>query len=233
VDWFSRHKFLILLAAMAFLMVFYPLLHRDFQSRLVWSVLMSFLYLATFFVTFTERRLRLPAVCLAVPTIVGAWVGYALPVVPPVAVAAGFHLLAVVFFVFTTASILFAIHRAGDVTADSVFGAFCGYILVGLSFGHAYCALETLAPGSFHLATTAPSDFAGQDRLFYLLGYFSLVTLTTVGYGDILALSHGARGLAVVEAIVGQFYIAVLIGELIGKRVAAAVSPAPPADSKL
>ena len=59
-------------------------------------------------------------------------------------------------------------------------------------------------------------------RLFHL-SYFSLVTLTTLGYGDITPLSHGTRGLAVVEAIMGQFYIAVLIGDLIGKRVATAL----------
>lgn len=232
MDWFSRRKFLILLVALAFLMVCYPLLHGDFQTRLVWSIVVTFQFVATLFVTFPDRRLRIPAVCLAVPTVAGTWLGYAVPGLPGPAVVVGFHLVAVAFFVFTTAAILVAIHRAGEVTADSIYGAFCGYILVGLSFGHAYCALETVAPGSFQLAAASPGRVESPDRMFYQLGYFSLVTLTTVGYGDILALSHGARGLAAVEAIVGQFYIAVLIGELIGKRVAAAVAPRPPAEVK-
>jgi voltage-gated potassium channel Kch len=62
-----------------------------------------------------------------------------------------------------------------------------------------------------------------EDR-YFLLAYFSLVTLATVGYGDITPATELARSLAVVEAIVGQFYIAVLIADLIGKKLSQAVA---------
>jgi hypothetical protein len=72
-----------------------------------------------------------------------------------------------------------------------------------------------------------------DDRDHLMLTYFSFVTLTSVGYGDITPGSRTVRSLAVLEAIIGQFYIAVLIGELIGKRVSQAVlgQPSGPAKS--
>jgi hypothetical protein len=63
--------------------------------------------------------------------------------------------------------------------------------------------------------------------MHFQLTYFSFVTLTTVGYGDITPAREGPRGLAVVEAMVGQFYVAVLLGELIGKRVSHALEDRP------
>src|SRR5262249_12984417 len=105
------------------------------------------------------------------------------------------------------------------VTRDSIFGAFCGYVLVGLAFGHVYCILETAVPGSFQGRGLILDRPPTGERLNYLLNYYSLITLTTVGFGDMAPARDGARGLSAVEAIVGQFYIAVLIAQLIGKRL--------------
>jgi voltage-gated potassium channel Kch len=86
-------------------------------------------------------------------------------------------------------------------------------------FGHLYCFFETAVPGSFEGHGTIPERLPQGERLFFLLGYFSMVTLTTVGYGDIIPATDAVRGLAAVEAVAGQFYIAVLIAELIGRRL--------------
>jgi hypothetical protein len=90
-------------------------------------------------------------------------------------------------------------------------------------FGHGYSLVEALAPGSFRGGdfVTGPPD---PGRVHLTLTYFSFVTLTTVGYGDVAPAAGLARGLANVEAIVGQFYLAVLVADLIGKRVAQALS---------
>src|SRR5204863_7015600 len=101
-------------------------------------------------------------------------------------------------------------------SADSIYGAFCGYLLVGLIFGHLYRCLEALSPGSFHGNADFMAHVQDERYTHFLLVYFSFVTLTTVGYGDITPASEATRGLAVVEAVIGQFYLAVLIGELIG-----------------
>jgi voltage-gated potassium channel len=110
------------------------------------------------------------------------------------------------------------------VSAESICGALCGYMLLGLAFGHLYCILESITPGAFHGDAEFAIQLRDQSRRHFLLTYFSFATLTTVGYGDITPVRDSARGLSVVEAILGQLYLAVLIAELIGKRVAQALS---------
>src|SRR5262249_45053124 len=153
-----------------------------------------------------------------IPTVTGLWTGYVLADLPRIPLIVFFHLTATLFFAFTVSVILQSIFKERTVSADSIYGAFCGYLLIGLSFGHVYCVLEVLSPGSFH----GGGDFARriqiEDWRFFDMTYYSLMTLTTVGYGDIIPGSQTARSLAASEAIIGQFYLAVLIAELIGRK---------------
>jgi hypothetical protein len=158
--------------------------------------------------------------------LIGLWTSDKLPGLARVPVAVGFHFCAVAFLVYTVATILRDIAREGPVSRDSIFGAFCGYVLVALAFGHLYCLLEAIAPGSFVGRGLIPQQLPSGDRLLYLLNYFTIVTLTTVGFGDVAPASDAARGLSAVEAIAGQFYIAVLIAELIGRRLSRPTSAA-------
>jgi hypothetical protein len=223
MDWLLRRRFQVLLLALALLVLVYPLLRSAFGTRLVLDVMLTIVFLAAFFMVFTQGRFRVPALVLGVPTVIGAWIDYVLPDLPQIPLQVGFHLVAALFFGFGVAIILRAVHKEVSVSADAIYGAICGYLLVGLAFGHLYCITDVFNPGSFrgseHLSTPHV-----DDRQHFLLTYFSFVTLTSVGYGDITPGSGMARSLAVVEAMIGQFYIAVLIGELIGKRVSQAVA---------
>jgi hypothetical protein len=120
--------------------------------------------------------------------------------------------------------VLRSIYRHETITTDSVCGAFCGYVVLGVAFGHLYSMVETLRPGSFRGDAEVMRQLQDAQLRHFTLTYFSLVTLTTVGYGDITAQTVSARGLAAVEAIVGQFYIAVLIAGLLGRRVVGGTS---------
>jgi voltage-gated potassium channel len=130
----------------------------------------------------------------------------------------------------TTTVILEAVGQLAQVTADAVAGALCGYLLIGAGFGHAYALIEVLAPGSF-VGTALSADPRDPGRTHAVLTYFSVSTLTTVGYGDVTPASGVTRGLANVEAIVGQFYLAVVIADLIGKRVARQLAAPPRPDA--
>jgi len=99
-------------------------------------------------------------------------------------------------------------------------GAVCVFLLIGVIWAIAYTLLELLAPGSF--AGQAAGPPAGWDSGWL---YFSFVTLTTLGYGDILPVSGLARTLAYMEAVVGQFYVAVLVASLVSAYVSAKKSP--------
>jgi hypothetical protein len=222
MTWLRERKYLALLIALLLLLAVFPLLHELLGMRLFFDVFITAVFLASLQLLFTTRALRLPAVALGVPTVVGLWANYALPDVPRLPVSVGFHLCGAAFLALTVATILRSAHEDTTVSANSVYGAFCGYLLVGLLFAHLYCAIEALQPGSFRHGEAAA--FANDGRRHFLLVYFSLSTLTTVGYGDVAPRSDAARGFAMVEAVCGQFYLAVLLAELIGKRVAGAIS---------
>jgi hypothetical protein len=185
----------------------------------LYDVLLTLLFLATFPLFLKRRGYWVAALVFGVPTVVANWTGYALPGLPERPLAITFHLLAAAFLSLSVAVILTSIQEANAITFDSLAGAFAGYLIAGTVFGHLFAGLEWLAPGSFNFAPHLASQ--GGQRLppHLLLNYFSFVTLTTVGYGDITPVTQAARTLACLEAVVGQFYIAVVMAELIGLRV--------------
>jgi len=212
-----------MLIALILLLVVNPLLRNMVDGRLLFHVLLTLVFATAYLAVFSKRTERLVALLLGTPTLIGAWTGYVLPGVHNPYLVAGFHMLAALFLCFSVATILGKIYREKAVSAEGVYGAFCGYLLVGLAFGHSYCVLESLAPGSFR-GEIVMEQLADHDRRLFLLTYFSFVTLTTVGYGDIIPATDAARGLAMAETVVGQFYIAVLVAEIIGKRVSQTIS---------
>jgi voltage-gated potassium channel len=103
-------------------------------------------------------------------------------------------------------------HRA--VTIDTVAGAACAYVLIGLVWGHLFLVVEQLRPGSFHVP---PHWLEGPGHTMRAaLMYFSFATLTTLGYGDIHPNDPGPGSLCAAEALVGQLYLAIMIARLVG-----------------
>jgi hypothetical protein len=223
MTWFRQRPFVWLLAALLGLLVLVPADSQAVGGRLLSGVLVTAAYLAGFAVVFKARRQRAVALLTGIPALATTWVGHFPIEFPRIPLAVTTHTASILFLGLTTAVILTAVLRLRAVTTDAVAGALCGYLLVGVFFGHGYSLVEALAPGSFRGGdfATGPPD-PGQVQL--TLTYFSFVTLTTVGYGDVTPVTGLARGLANAEAIVGQFYLAVLVADLIGKRVAQALS---------
>ena len=120
------------------------------------------------------------------------------------------NLVAYLIFLFYVARhILLFLLQAQQISSDVIYGALCLYLILGFFWGLAYALLGVFSPEAFD--ADAVSTFAD-----YL--YFSFVTITTLGYGDISPVSEFARSLAVVEAITGQIYLAVVIARLVGMQ---------------
>lgn len=100
--------------------------------------------------------------------------------------------------------------RSGTVDVNSIIGAICIYLLLGLIWAFFYLFVNILIPGSFNVQISGSAYVQLQDFLEY-----SFVTLTTVGYGDITPVRETARALSTIEAILGQFYIAILVAGLV------------------
>lgn len=122
--------------------------------------------------------------------------------------------LRILFFSYTTGLIMWRTLRPSDVTIDTIAGAACVYTLLALVWGNLYVLIEFLRPGSFQIP--AVWLMGGSHDPSAALVYFSFVTLTTVGYGDITPAWPGAGGLAAAEAVVGQLYLAITIARLVG-----------------
>jgi hypothetical protein len=106
---------------------------------------------------------------------------------------------------------------AGKVTADRIYGAICVYLLLGYAFAFAYSFMEEIWPDSFTTMSAAtPDDLVSRVMQ---MRYFSFVTLATVGYGDIVPHTQIARTIALLEAMLGQFYLVALIGRLVGLHI--------------
>ena len=113
---------------------------------------------------------------------------------------------------YTAAIILFHLFREHRITGDMIMGAICAYFLMGLVWAFAYSTLEFFQPGSFQM----PQGTVNQATF----AYYSYVTLTTLGYGEITPISAPARSFAILEAMIGQLYLAVLIARLVGIHIA-------------
>jgi hypothetical protein len=121
-------------------------------------------------------------------------------------------------FIFLMFSLLLCWRQvmfSGTIDTNKVIGAICIYILIGLIWSFGYLIVEHLFPGSFK----GLEDSLWQHNLEELI-YYSLVTLTTLGYGDITPQQPLAQFLAYMEAITGIFYTTVLVASLIGMRLA-------------
>ncbi len=99
----------------------------------------------------------------------------------------------------------------GAVTLNRIVGALCVYLLLGVLWTVLYAFVELVEPTAFAYA----SDVAGDPVEQFL--YYSFVTLTTLGYGDVTPVHPVARTLAYLEAVIGQLYVAVLVASLVGR----------------
>jgi hypothetical protein len=120
-------------------------------------------------------------------------------------------LFAALVFVYTTLVFVLSLVRTKVITTNTIWNVVSSYLLIGLTWAALYSIQETLYPGSFS-DTLDP----GSSKSFGDLIYFSMVTLATLGYGDIVPVTHPARSLAILETVTGVLYIAVVVASLVG-----------------
>ena len=122
------------------------------------------------------------------------------------------------FIIFTLASI-FALHNeiygTKHVTQDTLYGSICVYLLIGVMYGSIYMLLETISPGSFkHNVDWELAVFTAHQMFYY-----SFVTLTTLGFGDVIPVSLMAKSITMIESITGIFYLAILVSRLVAQQL--------------
>lgn len=209
-------RYQILLATLMILFVVTPFFEISFLVDLVVTIV--------FFLTLTavaeEKKLLIVAFLLALTTVSLTWLSY---IIENVNFHKASQLLDLVFVFLIVLIILRKIFTADRVTKEVVSAAVCVYLLIGLFWAELYILLVLLEPNSFANIVANGQNVAdiryGSHVLTRQFTYFSFVTLSTLGYGDITPITQQAKALASMEAIVGQLYIAVLIARLVSQQV--------------
>ena len=164
-------------------------------------------------ITVAQRPLLTVTVsALTTVTLVLRWASFESP---ESALRFGGQALTIVVLSILAALVLWQVFREGPITAYRVQGAIVVYLLIGLVWAAAYELVHHVLPGAFQFAQGGPSEAGTTHGLVY----FSFVTLTTVGYGDITPLHPVARSLAIAEALMGQLYPAILIARLVSMQI--------------
>ncbi len=215
-------RFAVVLTASLLLAVAEPLTSGLLGEEGSFDVFFSLLIVAVLLSVFEEREHRRIAVSLGLASFLGIWMSHGLGGSAGRLLLVGAHLLAVCFFAFALYGILRAI-LVKQASGDAIFGAVCGYLLVGIIWSLMYSAVETASPGSFRIAAPGGADAAVPPLDRGALSYYSFITLATVGYGDVTPATPLARTLAWMEAVTGQFYLAVLVAGLVGFKVTQAM----------
>ena len=203
---FGRLRFFWLLVALLLLIVLGPVAEVTGLGGVTLLILFSLLLLASAYVASERLWGLIAAVGLAVPWAVLTWFQ---PFASDVANALVADGLAISLLLYTLGLLLHRIVAVKESNFDILCGAAAVYLLIGVVWGVWFRFLETLMPGSFVL--TGTGEAIGWSNFVY----FSLATLTTLGYGDITPVSPVARVWATLEAVAGVLYVALLISRLV------------------
>lgn len=205
------------------LMMFLPYVIPASIERLVMAVAVVFLMLSALAAAAdTARRFQI-GVALVIPAAV-TWFS---PAVATISLMPVSRALSVLFFGYVSYTLLRHVVRAREVDAEILFGAASVYLLFALVWGMLYEVVQAVQPGSLAVGgvpMTADQSSGGAAM------YYSFVTLTTLGYGDIAPASQFARLLAMLEAVLGQLFMVFLVARLVGVHTAQALAQKPPSD---
>jgi hypothetical protein len=202
--WVDDNGLSLFLLLLFFVIFVIPPLAPSSGGRSLFADVLQYLLLVSGVRTLGEARLvRRVLTCVALVAVVVDLGSRLVPVPEPWSL--GMNLLSLALFL---AVVLGRTLRPGPVTRRRLEGGIAAYLLLGVIWAFAYALVERLIPTAF----TGPVGPADAPRAWF---YFSFVTLTTVGYGDVLPSHAVARSLAMLEAVVGPLYLAILISRLV------------------
>ena len=206
---FRRFSAVQLLIALVALFACAPIVEEIEGGDLIVAVFLSLVLLSAILAVAHTRRTLVIATLLAVPTLAARWANHFRPDLVPARV---FLIGGLVIFIFVVAHLLRFVVRAPSVTLEVLCASISAYLMLGLIWTIAYWLVDRLTPGG---AFSYNTNAGGHSMNGFTGFYFSFITLSTVGYGDITPASPIARWLAAMEGMTGLLYVAVLIARLV------------------
>jgi len=220
----QQFRFLILLICLVSFILFLPVLYDNNVMLFLVHILYGAMLLITIYVLAENKKLLFFGVLLALPNFIILCFGLSNS---SNTIITNIRLLSSLSVdIFVIVFLLYKIFQTRVVTINVIYAAICVYLLLGVTWGVIYTLIEYNSPGSFHgihgIHAMAELSVIDDIVLYYTVDflYYSFITLTTLGYGNIYPLTNLGNAFASVEAITGSLFIAILIGRLLGMHIA-------------
>jgi hypothetical protein len=204
----DRHSLFMLISLVVFFVLSAFLTERNVLGEGILLLSMYVTLVAGTLQLSQEKAWRWPGLLLAACSMLTMLIHFLRP--GHSILVAGWVFLAV-FFGFISVALFSYLGRPGSITSGRLYASVSLYVILGIFFYTLFNLVELIYPGSFQESGLGPAGSVTRHALLYL----SLVTLTTLGYGDITPVSPPARMLAAFEAVVGILYIAITVARLV------------------
>ena len=196
-----HYKMFNFMCTLLFLLILYALLEDYKYAYFVVKSLSVVVFIAGIYVAGSTRKSIIILKILAIPWLFSEWFFIT---------STNTVFLSFFFFAYITAILLDKIIQTKDVTLDTLYAAVCIYIMLGLLWASIYGLVNQVVPGEIIFKNGNSTQPTVNEII-----YFSYTTLTTLGYGDIVSLSPVGRIISVLQAIIGQLFIAFLVARLV------------------
>ena len=207
----AENRFLILFIGILCLIFVSPLLGSEFRVALLIDFFYSFLFISCVFAVSSNKKYAIFSTLFGLPFLALTWGSHFYTFPKTFVVASSFS---GIIFIGSIIFMLFRhVLRQKKVSPEVIYGAIVVYLLLGIFCALCYGIIGGIIPNGFYFG----NEFIGDSRMRFL--YFSYITMTTLGYGDITPVAPIARSLAMLEAIIGQIYLVVMIAWLVGMNV--------------
>ncbi len=210
-------KYTYLLVSLLFLFLISPLFEGLYVANFIVSIFFFAVLVSAVYALSQNKGLFVFSILLLCPALVGNWSVFFVESLSLEVIGRSFSAL---FLAYSAICMMNHVFREDHVTADTIAGAICVYLLIGLTWAYLYSVTELLLPGSFifePFTTRSPGSLVhDKSSLFF---YYSFVTLTTLGYGDISPITPPARSLSMLEAMIGPIYLTVLVARLVALQI--------------
>jgi voltage-gated potassium channel Kch len=202
-----KSRSIYLLLSLILVIFGHPIIAGRPFGDFVFGILIATTPFAGVYAVSGKRRLQIAAVILGIPALVGVFEHFFLGVT--LGDERYFVAMIFVYYAFTTAAVIFHLFRKERVDVDTVISAVSAYLMIGLTFATLHVMISLTNPESY------TGEFVKGVSVWSDSLYYSFVTLTTLGYGDIAPLTPIARSMSTLEATTGVLYMGILIARLV------------------
>jgi voltage-gated potassium channel len=210
IELFSRNRFLIMLICLLGMLGVAPFVEGFIELRVIMDLFMTVILLSAINAVRTKKHTATIAILLTLPFLASIWTEHFIKI-SSLSLVGDFFGVACLGFI---ASVIF-IHvlRQHEINREVISGAIVVYLLIGMLWSKVFSALIFIQPG----ALASAQEFGLENR--FTLIYYSFVTMTTLGFGDVIPVSAQAKSFTILEAILGQIYLTILVARLVGINI--------------